>query len=91
MNSQPNALCSALPSIFTRADLSRHRHAPAGQGTIISQTCASPCVDDEVVTTIEVIELIERGRRAKLRCECRVGETPVLEGEAEVKAPAKPA
>lgn len=66
-----------------------------GQGTIyIGQSLrfvAPVRIGDEVVTTIEIIELIERGRRAKLRCECRVGDTLVLEGEAEVKAPAKPA
>lgn len=66
-----------------------------GQGTIyIGQSLrflAPVRIDDEVVTTIEIVELIARGRRAKLRCECRVGETLVLEGEAEVKAPAKPA
>ncbi len=66
-----------------------------GQGTIyIGQSLrfvAPVRIGDEVITTIEIIELIERGRRAKLRCECRVGDTLVLEGEAEVKAPAKPA
>lgn len=66
-----------------------------GQGTIyIGQSLrflAPVRIGDEVVTTIEIVELIARGRRAKLRCECRVGETLVLEGEAEVKAPAKPA
>jgi 3-hydroxybutyryl-CoA dehydratase len=44
-----------------------------------------------VETAIEVLELIERGRRVKLKCECRVGDKVVLEGEAEVKAVAKPA
>jgi len=44
-----------------------------------------------VDTTVEVIELIERGRRVKLKCECKVGDKLVLEGEAEVKALARPA
>ncbi|MBL8542901.1 MAG: MaoC family dehydratase [Hyphomonadaceae bacterium] len=48
-------------------------------------------IGDEVVTTVEVVELTEKGRRAKLKCECRVGDTRVLEGEAEVKVPARPA
>lgn len=65
-----------------------------GQGSIyIGQSLrfvAPVRIGDEVVTTVEVIELIDRGRRAKLRCECRVGDTLVLEGEAEVKAPSKP-
>jgi len=65
-----------------------------GQGTIYlgqSLRFVAPVrIGDEVATTVEIIELIERGRRAKLRCECRVGDTLVLEGEAEVKAPGKP-
>ncbi len=47
-------------------------------------------VDDTVVTSVEIVELSERGRRAKLRCECRVGDKLVLEGEAEIKAPPRP-
>lgn len=47
-------------------------------------------VGDVVLTSVEIIELVERGRRAKLRCECRVGEVLVLDGEAEVKAPPRP-
>ncbi len=46
---------------------------------------------DIVDTSIEIVELIERGRRCKLRCECRVGDKLVLDGEAEVKALARPA
>ncbi len=65
-----------------------------GPGSIyISQTLsfrAPVMVGATVETTIEVIELIERGRRVKLRCECRVGDKVVLEGEAEVKATARP-
>lgn len=65
-----------------------------GQGTIYlgqSLRFVAPVrIGDEVVTSVEIVELIERGRRAKLRCECKVGDTLVLEGEAEVKAPARP-
>lgn len=66
-----------------------------GPGSIyISQSLsfrAPVMVGATVETTIEVLELIERGRRVKLKCECRVGDKLVLEGEAEVKATAKPA
>lgn len=66
-----------------------------GPGSIyISQSLsfrAPVMVGATVETTIEVLELIERGRRVKLKCECRVGDKVVLEGEAEVKATAKPA
>lgn len=48
-------------------------------------------IGDEVRTSVEVIELNEKGRRVKLQCECRVGDMLVLAGEAEVKAPARTA
>lgn len=65
-----------------------------GPGSIyISQNLsfrAPVMIGDTVETTIEVLELVERGRRVKLKCECRVGDKIVLAGEAEVKATAKP-
>jgi 3-hydroxybutyryl-CoA dehydratase len=64
-----------------------------GPGAIyISQTLrflAPVRIGDTVVASVEIVDLSEKGRRGKLRCECRVGETLVLEGEAEVKVPAK--
>jgi 3-hydroxybutyryl-CoA dehydratase len=66
-----------------------------GPGAIyISQTLrfvAPVRIGDTVDVMIEIVELVERGRRAKLKCECRVGEKLVLEGEAEVKIPGRPA
>ncbi|GIK49618.1 MAG: MaoC family dehydratase [Hyphomonadaceae bacterium] len=66
-----------------------------GPGAIyISQTLrflAPVRIGDTVEASVEVTELTEKGRRAKLHCTCRVGETVVLEGEAEVKIPARPA
>lgn len=65
-----------------------------GPGAIyISQTLrflAPVRIGDTVEASVEIVELIEKGRRAKLKCFCRVGETVVLEGEAEVKIPARP-
>lgn len=65
-----------------------------GPGAVyISQTLrflAPVRIGDTVEASVEVVELIERARRAKLKCACRVGETVVLEGEAEVKIPARP-
>lgn len=65
-----------------------------GPGAIyISQTLrflAPVRIGDVVDASVEVTELVEKGRRGRLRCECRVGETLVLEGEAEVKIPARP-
>lgn len=65
-----------------------------GPGAIyISQTLrflAPVKIGDTVIASVEIVELVEKGRRAKLRCECRVGDTLVLEGEAEVKIPARP-
>lgn len=66
-----------------------------GPGAIyISQTLrflAPVRIGDVVDASVEIVELVEKGRRAKLKCECRVGETLVLEGEAEVKIPPRPA
>lgn len=65
-----------------------------GPGAIyISQTLrflAPVRIGDTVAASVEIVELIEKGRRAKLKCECRVGDVLVLEGEAEVKIPARP-
>ncbi|HJS79077.1 MAG TPA: MaoC family dehydratase [Vitreimonas sp.] len=65
-----------------------------GPGAIyISQTLrflAPVRIGDTVEASVEIVELTEKGRRGKLRCACRVGETVVLEGEAEVKVPARP-
>ncbi len=47
-------------------------------------------IGDTVETSVEIVELIDRGRRAKLRCACKVGDVLVLEGEAEVKVPPRP-
>jgi 3-hydroxybutyryl-CoA dehydratase len=66
-----------------------------GPGAIyISQTLrflAPVRIGDTVAATVEVTELIEKGRRATLACICAVGETIVLEGEAVVKIPGRPA
>jgi 3-hydroxybutyryl-CoA dehydratase len=66
-----------------------------GPGAIyISQTLnfkAPVRIGDVVRASVEVAELAEAGRRAKLICRCHVGETLVLEGEALVKVPARPA
>ena len=65
-----------------------------GPGAIyLSQTLnfkAPVRIGDLVVATVEVVELVEKGRRVKLACHCRVEETIVLEGEALVKVPARP-
>ncbi len=47
-------------------------------------------IGDTVETSVEIVELIDRGRRAKLSCACKVGDVLVLEGEAEVKVPPRP-
>lgn len=61
-----------------------------GPGAVyISQTLnfkAPVRIGDTVIARVEVVELIERGHRAKLACTCHVEDTLVLEGEALVKA-----
>lgn len=46
-------------------------------------------IDDAVEVVVEVIELIARGHRVRLHCECHVGDTLVLDGEAMVKVPSR--
>lgn len=64
-----------------------------GPGAIyLSQTLnfkAPVKIGDVVEVRVTVIELIERGHRARLACTCSVGDTVVLEGEAMVKVPTR--
>jgi len=66
-----------------------------GPGAIyISQTLrflAPVKIGDTVEAIVEVAELIAEKQRAKLKCRCQVGTTLVLEGEALVKIPLRPA
>src|SRR4026207_1060115 len=66
-----------------------------GPGAIyISQTLrflAPVRIGDTVEASVEVVELIAEKQRAKLKCRCQVGTTLVLEGEALVKIPLRPA
>src|SRR5436305_11382066 len=41
-------------------------------------------IGDVVIVTVEVIELIEKGRRVRLACEAMVDGKPVLDGEEVV-------
>ncbi len=65
-----------------------------GPGAIyLSQTLnfrAPVKIGDVVNASVEVVELVEKSRRVRLACRCRVGKTLVLEGEALVKVPARP-
>jgi 3-hydroxybutyryl-CoA dehydratase len=65
-----------------------------GPGAIyLSQTLqfkAPVKIGATVVAIVEVVELIEKGCRARLLCRCMVGDTVVLEGEALVKIPLRP-
>ena len=62
-----------------------------GPGAIyISQTLkflAPVKIGDTVEAMVEVIELNAEKQRAILSCQCKVGDTLVLEGEAVVKVP----
>ena len=65
-----------------------------GPGAIyLSQTLnfkAPVRIGDTVDVVVEVVELTDKGRRARLHCECLVGETVVLDGEAIIKVPPRP-
>lgn len=64
-----------------------------GPGAIyMSQTLqfkAPVKIQDTVEATVEVAELIERGNRVRLSCQCSVDGRIVLEGEAMVKLPSR--
>jgi len=66
-----------------------------GPGAIYrSQTLnfhAPVTIGDVVTVTVEVVELIEKGRRVRLACEALVDGKAVLDGEAVVTVPARPA
>ncbi len=65
-----------------------------GPGSIyISQTLnfkAPVKIGDTVVTTVKILELMEK-RRVKFETVCSVGGKPVLAGEAVLMVPSKPA
>jgi 3-hydroxybutyryl-CoA dehydratase len=66
-----------------------------GPGAIyISQTLsfnAPVTIGDTVVTTVKVAELVPEKRRAKFACVCAVNGKPVVDGEAMLMVPARPA
>ncbi len=66
-----------------------------GPGAIyISQTLnfkAPVKIGDEVVTTVKVTELVAEKKRARFHCVCTVSDKPVVEGEAVLMVPARPA
>ena len=65
-----------------------------GPGSVyISQTLnfVGPIkIGDVVDVSVEVVELTEKGRRVRLRCECRVAGQLVLEGEGVLSVPPAP-
>ena len=66
-----------------------------GPGAIyISQTLnfkAPVKIGDTVVTTVKVAELVPEKKRAKFECVCTVNGKPVVQGEAVLMVPARPA
>ncbi len=46
---------------------------------------------DQVDTKVAITDMDENRRRVTVQCECRVGETVVVSGEAQLLVPARPA
>ncbi|MGD0722007.1 MAG: MaoC family dehydratase [Roseiarcus sp.] len=46
-------------------------------------------IGDVILISVEVAELTEKGRRVRLRCECRVDGKVVLDGEGVLSVPAR--
>lgn len=65
-----------------------------GPGAVyISQTLnflGPVMIDDVVDVSVEVVELTPKGRRVRLKCECRVKDKLVLEGEGVLSVPQHP-
>ena len=65
-----------------------------GPGAIyVSQTLnfkAPVKIGDTVVTTVKIVELMPK-RRARFACSCAVNGKPVVEGEAVMMVPGRPA
>ena len=47
-------------------------------------------IDDHVMTSVKLVELMPDKRRAKFDCTCMVGGKPVLTGEAVLMVPGRP-
>ena len=47
-------------------------------------------IGDVIDVAVEVIDLTAKGRRVRLRCECRVGDSVVLDGEGILSVPPTP-
>ena len=47
-------------------------------------------IGDVIDVSVEVVELVEKGRRVRLACECRVGDQVVLDGEGVLSVPPTP-
>jgi 3-hydroxybutyryl-CoA dehydratase len=66
-----------------------------GPGAIyISQTLSFKApvkIGDTVLTTVKVAELVPEKRRARFDCVCSVNGKPVVQGEAALMVPARPA
>jgi 3-hydroxybutyryl-CoA dehydratase len=69
-------------------------YLPGPGAVYLSQTLnfrAPVKIGDVVTLSVEVVELIEASRRAKLHCECIADGKLVLDGEAWVMVPARQA
>ena len=66
-----------------------------GPGAIyMSQTLkfkAPVKIGDTVVTIVKVTELVPEKRRARFECVCTINDKPVVEGEAMLMVPGRPA
>jgi 3-hydroxybutyryl-CoA dehydratase len=48
-------------------------------------------IGDTVVTTVKVAELMPEKRRVRFECVCSVNDKPVVQGDAVLMVPARPA
>ena len=69
-------------------------HLPGPGAIYVSQTLnfrAPVRHGDQVVASVRIVDLLPAKRRARFECICRVGDKIVLEGEAILMVPQRPA
>lgn len=69
-------------------------YLPGPGAVYLSQTLnfkAPVKIGDTVITTVKVVELIPEKKRARFECVCSVNGKPVVQGEAVLMVPARPA
>jgi hypothetical protein len=90
-----NHVQNASPSILWQLHLGRVRHETSRPQCHLHladlELQGAVKISDTVVATVKVAELIPEKKRARFDCVCTVNGTPVVQGEAVLMVPSRPA